>query len=656
MPGSSIGGLSAGKTLPPAANVPPPAMPERRPEPKTKKKRPRPRKLSDWGIVGFAGIQLVLLVGICISGASNPGWFVPILLMEWMVGLPILLIGSVWVGVIMTRNGFAEPAVVWGAFLLLFPLFAIGAVFYVIAEWKRAANAGSVLVLGLLNAGGAALGALIIYLQVGTITLGGGEITTAQDHPGIDAPHHSTTSDAGMQNPRQTAPGGAGENPNDGGQIGYEQALRQLLSSHDPLERRSALDALIAVAPEDVSTQEDRNEIVAAFEATATDTKVFPPDRAKAMEALAKWRGTECVPLLLALLDGGGNTVRRAAYKCLAELQDERAIAPVAARFDELSERDAVLACLVAFGPKAEDAAMQILERADFHNTDAAVELLGKIGTKKSLPALVALRDHEDVFFFQGALEEAIAAIQRRDLPDSTTSDPGVQDPGQVASGDAGENSNDPGQTGYEQMVQQMLYGRNTFDRGDALKALAAVAPEDVASQEARTEIAAAFEKMASDTEASPQNRIKATAALVKWSGKDCVPFLIELLDDTWVKEAAYKSLAELQDERAIAPVAARFDRIGEGLYVAACLEAFGPKAEDAVMQLLQGADFHNMGEVVALLGRIGTKKSLRTLVALRKTEDVFFFKGELETAIAAIQQREQESQREAGSANDSSQ
>ena len=202
----------------------------------------------------------------------------------------------------------------------------------------------------------------------------------------------------------------------------------------------------------------------------------------------------------------------------------------------------------------------------------------------------------------------------------------------------APEDPNDPG--GYKKMVKQMLDSSSVFERRDALESLAAVTPEDVPSQEVRIEIARAFQKIAFDTDISPHDRTKAAEALVTWGGKYSVPLLIKLLDETWVKEAAYKGFAELQDERAIEPVAARFSNFHERREVVACLEAFGPKAEDAVLKLLKTTDSHDIDEVAELLGKIGTKKSLRPLLALLKKKNAIFFKTEVEEAVAAIRQR----------------
>jgi HEAT repeat protein len=76
------------------------------------------------------------------------------------------------------------------------------------------------------------------------------------------------------------------------------------------------------------------------------------------------------------------------------------------------SRHDAA-ACLKAMGPAAEDAVLPYLKHADHWVRMEAANVLGDVGTDKSLPALRELSESRDGLA-PGAAKQAMEAIRKR--------------------------------------------------------------------------------------------------------------------------------------------------------------------------------------------------------------------------------------------------
>jgi hypothetical protein len=191
------------------------------------------------------------------------------------------------------------------------------------------------------------------------------------------------------------------------------------------------------------------------------------------------------------------------------------------------------------------------------------------------------------------------------------------------------------------------ILGGESASRREAVDRLSNADPTRVASPELRKQFAQALRQVAFDDRTDSLTRSKAVRGLVTWGGKYSVPLLIELLDADEpppLRYACYQALAELKDQRAIEPVAARLASGHlDAREAAECLEAFGPRAEDAVLKLFPPDGFMQGREMVTLLGKIGTKKSLRPLQALRNERDYFIIRREVEQAVQAIVERNRE-------------
>jgi HEAT repeat protein len=119
------------------------------------------------------------------------------------------------------------------------------------------------------------------------------------------------------------------------------------------------------------------------------------------------------------------------------------------------------------------------------------------------------------------------------------------------------------------------------------------------------------------------------------------VPKVIELLGDRdpFTRRAACKALGSLDDDRAAAPLAKLLNEVYLRKDAAAALQALGPKAEKAVLALLQDGMPPARAEACKLLQAIGTGASLPTLepLAAQKRDPVNRLAA---SAVQAIRQR----------------
>ena len=178
------------------------------------------------------------------------------------------------------------------------------------------------------------------------------------------------------------------------------------LSSRDAGRRRQALERFKSVPPTQMRM---RKEIAAAMTERLSDEDTYV--RRSAAEALAKWGGADAVPALNKALADPDWTVRRAVLASLGTLGDASSAEPAAALL--ATDRYAAAECLRRIGPVAEPAVLAQLETADGQLTSAALDVLEKIGTEQSLPALEQMAAGED-FHLSVAAKRTIKAIEQR--------------------------------------------------------------------------------------------------------------------------------------------------------------------------------------------------------------------------------------------------
>ena len=186
------------------------------------------------------------------------------------------------------------------------------------------------------------------------------------------------------------------------------------LASNTP-ERRQSLERLTRLNPDDLTDQELRGQIARAMRDIAF-SDASQSERRSAIEGLVVWGSTFSVPLLIKLLDDPEILVRKEVIVALGKLNDDRAIEPLAERLiaKGFMDRD-IAGSLIKFGPRAENA---VLKRAptDFSlATRQVIQLLGEIGTQKSVQYFVRFRNNRAAMHMLGdEIRAARQSIDRR--------------------------------------------------------------------------------------------------------------------------------------------------------------------------------------------------------------------------------------------------
>ena len=139
--------------------------------------------------------------------------------------------------------------------------------------------------------------------------------------------------------------------------------------------------------------------------------------------------------------------------------------------------------------------------------------------------------------------------------------------------------------------------------------------------------------------------RDRAVAALIQWANKEAVPSLLQLLEapNTPQKEKIINLMKEWQDERAIPALASLLAsrKPGERKEAAGALKVFGPKAEPAILAVLQTQPLANRAlrtNGCELLGEIGTPAAIPVLEQMAQKDRLM---GEqVQKAITSIKAR----------------
>ncbi len=117
--------------------------------------------------------------------------------------------------------------------------------------------------------------------------------------------------------------------------------------------------------------------------------------QSRAIEALKNWATPESVPALIKALSVRKSAVKRAAIETLCRFKPKEAIEPAAKLLSDNMVRRAAAKFLKSIGPDAEDAVLAQLNDNNLRGQATVCDILGVIGTKKSIPVLeqVVLND-----------------------------------------------------------------------------------------------------------------------------------------------------------------------------------------------------------------------------------------------------------------------
>jgi hypothetical protein len=140
----------------------------------------------------------------------------------------------------------------------------------------------------------------------------------------------------------------------------------------------------------EASPAEPNPQIAKILESFLVDANgVSTPIRTDAAWAMKVWSTPENVPALLTVLTTDKSSVIRvAAIEAIARHRPPSAIEPLAQQLSDASVRAAADKALKAIGPAAEDAVLKRIEGEDAWTRVEVCDILGAIGTKKSIPAL----------------------------------------------------------------------------------------------------------------------------------------------------------------------------------------------------------------------------------------------------------------------------
>lgn len=136
-------------------------------------------------------------------------------------------------------------------------------------------------------------------------------------------------------------------------------------------------------------------------------------NRESALEILSDRDSDQSFPYIFARVDDTSFTIRSMAYQMLRKVGDRRAIEPLAKRFAS-DDVDRIASLLRSFGSDSEAAVTPYLTHEDPDIRLRACNLIGKIGTPKSLDALEQMMEREETRILKAQTRSSINKIKRR--------------------------------------------------------------------------------------------------------------------------------------------------------------------------------------------------------------------------------------------------
>lgn len=133
--------------------------------------------------------------------------------------------------------------------------------------------------------------------------------------------------------------------------------------------------------------------------------------RIQSLKLLAIFDPDKSFDRIIESLDDRSFSVRVSSLELIQELQDERAVEHLIARFAG-RERNKISKVLASFGSKVEEPVINLLEHKNRTVVADAIRLLEKIGTEKSIDAITPLLESRAVIRLQA--ESSLKKIQKR--------------------------------------------------------------------------------------------------------------------------------------------------------------------------------------------------------------------------------------------------
>jgi hypothetical protein len=188
-----------------------------------------------------------------------------------------------------------------------------------------------------------------------------------------------------------------------------------------------------------------------------------------------------------------------------------------------------------------------------------------------------------------------------------------------LAAGTPKDDPKDPKPPAGADKVTVALFGlrsSNVEKRKDAVGQLRRFTPEDARSEEVTKQLLPLLD------EQDGFFVIDVMKAMANWPSKETVPSLIKKLDDErhGVRWAAAEILGKLGDARAAEPLARHLKN--DGIAAEPALKKLGSAAEPALIELLSDPDPELRRQACDLLGAIGGKAALETMMSLPADRD----------------------------------
>ncbi|MCA9260022.1 MAG: HEAT repeat domain-containing protein, partial [Planctomycetales bacterium] len=243
-----------------------------------------------------------------------------------------------------------------------------------------------------------------------------------------------------------------------------QQVIKLLgeLEAGNVFKQRNAAKELNAIRPTDVKDKALRKQVAQAFRKAAF------ADHADdwAVEGLVHWGGKYSVPLVLQLLERDRMRSSDAIYDALARYPTEESAQALARQLGDFFNHDNAVRCLRRFGPVAEDALIEAAPSNEPKVSLAAVELLGDLGTQKSLPILrkaAASRNRNVSDLAKASIRRISKRGQEGAKPENAASDSPFDD----APASVGSGRDDTGRDGGDDDDEFGSMAEEAGDRGD---------------------------------------------------------------------------------------------------------------------------------------------------------------------------------------------
>jgi hypothetical protein len=187
------------------------------------------------------------------------------------------------------------------------------------------------------------------------------------------------------------------------------QIVTEFKSADNRTGRASLLLARLMSLP---VSETQREEVASLLESLARSGE--PGTRSAAVRLLKQWGGPANVPLLVSLLSDSDMSLRWPAIDALGFIGGADAAVGVAKCLTARRDFSMAMRALQEIGPEAEDALLPYLKTLGEQDCSRVCQVLGRIGTEKSIPALMDYAAGQSHGIAKIAAEQAVREIRMR--------------------------------------------------------------------------------------------------------------------------------------------------------------------------------------------------------------------------------------------------